>query len=285
MTYGAAPSLLTITRKELPKFISQRLKTVPLDFIGKMEQIRRDNAQGRSHLAAGVLLLISFSEGTDEPFFLLIKRSNKVAQGGDLSCPGGILNPALDRFLKFLIAMGIIPSLRGDLVNTLQSRPLAERQLISLFLANALRESWEEIRLSPYKLKFLGTLPSYSLTLFRRTIFPLVCSVEGQQAFRPNHEVDKIIRIPLSSFYRDENFGKLCFGPVVRVSDLPVEFPCLIHREKNGSEEILWGATFNIISNFLHIIADFTVPDFSQYRPIPRILGPNYLGKQGGVSS
>jgi len=78
---------------------------------------------------------------------------------------------------------------------------------ITLFLANAVRESWEEIRLSPFNIRFLGPLPSYSLHLFTRTIFPVVCLVEKKWKFHPNREVEKMVEIPLQSFYNEDNYG------------------------------------------------------------------------------
>ena len=78
--------------------------------------------------------------------------------------------------MSYLLKTGIIPTvMRGMKSNSSQSRDKETASLIHLFLTTALREAWEEIGLNPFNIKFLGALPSYSLTLFARTIFP--CSM------------------------------------------------------------------------------------------------------------
>jgi hypothetical protein len=61
------------------------------------------------------------------------------------------------------------------------------------------------------------------------------------------------------------------------VRERPKEFPCLIARDSQGNEEILWGATFYIIMNFLKIVFNLEIPKISFKRIINRTLGPEYL--------
>jgi len=56
----------------------------------------------------------------------------------------------------------------------------------------------------------------------------------------------------------------------------PWEFPCLVHRE-NGEEEILWGATFNVIQTFFRIVFNFSFPVPVASRVISKPLLSNYL--------
>jgi hypothetical protein len=56
----------------------------------------------------------------------------------------------------------------------------------------------------------------------------------------------------------------------------PWEFPCLIHEDDDG-EEILWGATFYIIMNFLRIVFDFQLPNLHSRRIRKKTLNPDYL--------
>jgi hypothetical protein len=52
--------------------------------------------------------------------------------------------------------------------------------------------------------------------------------------------------------------------------------PCLIH-EDGGEEEILWGATFEVVENFFKIVLDFDLPTANVQRIIERPLASNYL--------
>jgi 8-oxo-dGTP pyrophosphatase MutT (NUDIX family) len=275
-----APGLFT-DPTGFPARVIDKLGTRHCDFRETFRQINLDREADRHGRAAGVLLPLLYREvsprGKGQFVFQLIKRSSLVPQPGDLSFPGGMLHPLLDRLLRPLLIHGPFRILGG------KARGYALRQngpafpLITLFLTNALRESWEEIRLSPARVRFLGPLPTYSLTLFRRTIFPLVGFVENPGPPHPNREVEKIVEIPLSSFYSEEHFG--CFridGPGSTGRD-SLEYPCLIHRDSDGMEEVLWGATFHIIISFLGIVMDYRLPEWRNGPVIVRNLRPDYL--------
>ncbi|MEA3471539.1 MAG: hypothetical protein U9R24_07460, partial [Thermodesulfobacteriota bacterium] len=55
------------------------------------------------------------------------------------------------------------------------------------------------------------------------------------------------------------------------------DFPCLIHGDIDGSEEILWGATLNIILSFLKIVFNYEPPAGNENKIIKRTLKPGYL--------
>ena len=277
-----------LTNKEqFLTLVVERLGKSPIDFSEKMRFVQSSGNADKSHFAAGVLLLLQFRSNdkstisNDGEFcFQLIKRSSRVTQPGDLSCPGGLLNNYLDPILHFLITGRIVPVLQGSALNYLQMRDTDTTRLITLFLTNAAREAWEETGLRPWNLLFQGPLPTYSLLLFKRTIFPLVCFVRKEWQFHPNPEVENIVEIPLKAFFNDKNYGLYS----VETSDQskmnrsdPREFPCLIVRNKEGNEEILWGATFYIIINFLKIVLDFEMPDLHGKRIIKRKLEPEYI--------
>lgn len=274
------PELLT-DHKGFPARVVDRLGTRHCDFREISLQINLDRGTDRHRRAAGVLLPLLFREaspgGKGRFVFQLIKRSSLVPQPGDLSLPGGMLHPLLDRLMRPFLVHGPFPILMG------KAREYALRQngpafpLITLFLTNALRESWEEIGLSPARVRFLGPLPAYSLTLFRRTIFPLAGLVENAAPPRPNREVEKIVEIPLSSFYREECFGCFRIGGPGSAGRESLEYPCLIHRDSDGTQEVLWGATFHIIISFLGIVMDFRLPEWRNGPLILRSLHPDYL--------
>ena len=266
---------------------TERLGSHPSDFHPEMERIAASGKTRTPRLAAGVLLPLIFRPSPDRNdsregrfLFQLIKRSARVSQPGDLSCPGGMVHPLLDRLLSPLLLHGPLPVISGQArVHALRRDPRSLR-IMTLFLANALRESWEEIGLSPFRVRFLGPLPTHRLVRFQRTIFPLAGFIERPQTPHPNREVEKIVEIPLASFFQEGRIGCLTiFGPETAGADLsePLRYPCLIHRDPDGREEILWGATFHIIVRFLEIVMDYRLPDWLNGPVIGRRLSVAYL--------
>lgn len=274
-------------REDFLALAVEKLGRRTIDFREKIRFVHETRNDAEPHSAAGVLLLLHFrsndslsDRASGEFIFQLIKRSAKVTQPGDLSCPGGLLHPFIDPLLRPLISLGFLPILQGNALKYTQMKDRANFRAVTLFLTNAVREAWEETGLKPWNILFLGPLPSYSLILFKRTIFPLVGFVKKEWLFYPNSEVENIIEIPLTAFFDEHNYG------VYRIqssNDLRTggknsrEFPCLIIHDKQGKEEILWGATFFIIMNFLNIVLEFEMPDVHGKRVITRILGPEYL--------
>ncbi|MBN1614864.1 MAG: hypothetical protein JW950_10405 [Deltaproteobacteria bacterium] len=267
--------------------IIEGLGSTPIDYAEKLAAIKATEKTREPAQAAGVLLLLHFKEAPQTPgepsgefYFQLIKRSIRVSQAGDLSCPGGMLHPMMDPFIRLLIGAGLIPIMRGDPLAHARQRGRDTFRIMNLFLANAVRESWEELRLNPCNIAFLGPLPTYSLIMFRRTIFPLVGFVKSQWRFCPNHEVDKVVEIPLRSFYEKESYCRYVIEaatPLKEEEVSPLEVPCLVQRDDQGQEDILWGATLNIIHYFLHVVFGFTLPDLSENRIIKKIIRPDYM--------
>lgn len=267
--------------------VIEKLGPLPIDFAAQRAFIHSTQHTSEPYSAAGVLLLLYFRPvgasvriGQGEYCFQLIKRSARVSQPGDLSCPGGMLAPRLDVLLMPLIVSGIIPVLGGAAKQSARQRPSAEFDALMLFLTGAVREAWEEIRLSPFNVHFLGPLPCHSLILFRRTIFPLVGLVKNMPCYRPNHEVERIVEIPLGAFFQKENYARLqiqAVDEVRRTDQASWEFPCFVQREGDSGQDVLWGATFYIIIRFLEILFDFKLPDIRSHPVITRTLGQTYI--------
>jgi hypothetical protein len=274
--------------KRLPFLVRKKLAPCTGDFVCKWQGMRNNNnACLPSQQAAGVLLLLCRRGGcTFDPekpaawVLQLIKRSSLIAQGGDVSCPGGMLHPLIDwAFSLFFIRSGFLPCALPAVGPHRTVAPAEHKKVVSLFLTNALREAWEEVHLNPLHVSLLGSLPTYSLHLFRRTIFPLVAVARNDWTPIPNPEVDKIIEIPLTSFFREDSYGRYRIDasePLPSPDQGPWEFPCLIHEDDDG-EEILWGATFYIIMNFLGIVFDFRLPDLRARRIRNKTLNLAYL--------
>ena len=281
-------SFIINERTTLPDLVRIKLSDLPVHYARQMDVISSHNSKGKSWQPAGVLIPLCFNEeilnssGKQGGFVIqFIRRSATVAQGGDLSGPGGMLNPRMDFLLKLPLAWGMTPVLRGSSKAVLRHRGTDEFNAITLFLANALRESWEELRLNPFNVKFLGALPFQNLILFTRTIFPLVGLVEKQQSYRPNHEVDRVVEIPLSAFFDKASYATYCVNNHHRPQDREFETLCLPWRNPDGEEDILWGATLRIIMDFLRIVFNFTPPDTIAGRVITTTLPEGYMKGNG----
>ncbi|HNQ01095.1 MAG TPA: CoA pyrophosphatase [Syntrophales bacterium] len=273
--------------------IIDRLGNAPIDYEERVDFIRSRNGSADRWLAAGVILLLHHREavGSAGGFVLqLIKRSSLVPQPGDLSCPGGMLHPAADRLLRHLVASGLTPILRGRPRSLAKARGGKTLDHISLFLTNALREAWEEIRINPLNVRFLGALPSQELYVFSRVIFPVVGLVRKDWTFRPNREVERVIEIPLTALFDRERYGTLTveIESVVpfRHEVEPVRnFPCFLYTPPGGHEEVLWGATLSIVLKFLDIAFGFTLPAVNSNRVIRKFLRPDYATGNHGPPS
>jgi 8-oxo-dGTP pyrophosphatase MutT (NUDIX family) len=272
-------------KKFFAQLVMDKLATVPLDYKETNLQIDNSRQEGSAHLKAAVVLLLNFKKINDrsEYVFQLIKRSQKVSQGGDISCPGGMLHPKQDNLLSSFLKTGLLPALRGKMARRMQKADEETANLIRLFLSTALREASEEIGLNPLNSKFLGALPSHSLTMFARTIFPVVCVSRRQFAYKLNPEVEKILEIPLSFFFQSENYATLDIKTSLDYNSnlLQYQTPCLVIPDGSGNEDILWGATFSIIRDFLNIISDGSLPSSYSSRTLNKILTIKYIFPKG----
>jgi 8-oxo-dGTP pyrophosphatase MutT (NUDIX family) len=273
-------------RDSLHRHIEAKLGHTPLDYADQFSSIKETWKEHKRHLAAGVFLLLEYGEASpsakdSEPSFLLIKRSATVSQSGDISCPGGMLNPLFDSLTSHLSTTRLFPLFKGEALNYARRRDSRTFRAIRLFLANAARESWEEIGLSPFNVSFLGALPTYSLRLLRRTIFPVVGLIKRPWRYRSNAEVEKIIEIPVNAFFNPNNYGRFYFhseNSWRNDDEFPPYFPCLILKQQDDTEEILWGATFNIITNFLSVVFEQSLPMFhDNARRISKTFPTTYL--------
>jgi len=274
-----------VQSRNLMPFIIEKLGKLPIDFSEKISLIREKNkARNEAASAAGVILLLRIREqsspNNQEPALLFTKRSSRVSQAGDLSCPGGILSKKLDPILKTLLLCRLNPIIAGKARDFLRQRDGMTSKTISLLLATALRETWEEINLFPLKISFLGPLPTYAAVRYQRTIFPLVGFIKKDWSFHPNDEVERIFEIPLKTFFHPGNYRPLRlkapegFMPEINYS---LEFPCLIYRDHQDHEDILWGATFMIVMNFMHVVFDLEMPELDSKNVVYKSLNENYI--------
>ncbi len=171
--------------------------------------------------------------------------------------------PVIDKVLASFLTLSAI---RANVSGKTRIKDLfcEDNTRLRTILSTALREAWEEMRLNPFKVKYLGPLQMYHLKVFKRYIFPVAGWVSPPFKFRPNWEVEKLIYIPLKSLLDPGLYArfKLPGHPSASSSVTGIEhiFPCFVHQE-NGREEILWGATYWITMNFLKWVFNFEPPE------------------------
>jgi hypothetical protein len=213
-------------------------------------------------------------------FLILNKRSKSVRQAGDLCCPGGMVETRLDPYLARLLLLPGSPLVRWPYWSRFRGGRREEARLLSLLLATGLREGWEEMRLNPFSVQFLGPLPPQRLLLFRRIIHPTVGWVLWKQRFVPSREVDKIVRIPLSSLLKPAYYAcyRLHVPPHLekRFNRSTQDMPCFLHQD-GDRVEILWGATYKIVIHFLEVVFGFKPPELSSLPLVLGVLDERYL--------
>ncbi len=214
------------------------------------------------------------SEGV-VPSLILNKRSERVRQAGDLCYPGGSI-AALDGFLSLLLRLPFLPLAKWPYSNG-EAVSRKTRADTAVLLATGLREAWEEMRMNPLRLAFLGLLPVERLVLFNRRIHPLSVWVSPQRRYSPNWEVARIVHIPISELLNASNYAR--YRPTFSgaLLDRREEFPCFIHQGKQG-REILWGVSYRITMHFIWQVFDFAPPAAVGLPLIEGRLSTTYMG-------
>lgn len=145
-------------------------------------------------------------------------------------------------------------------------------------LGTGLREAWEEMRLNPMRVTFLGPLQVQQLIMFKRSIYPLACWVSAVDGLQPNWEVARIVLIPLRHLMQTHRYGRyrLHFAADGVETRRKKDLPCFIHQGRHG-REVLWGATFRITMDFMERVYNFKPPDLDTVQVIPGRLGRTYM--------
>jgi 8-oxo-dGTP pyrophosphatase MutT (NUDIX family) len=211
----------------------------------------------------------------DDVCLILNKRSRRVRQPGDLCCPGGSV-ARLDFQAARLLALpfatlGRWPHWRA----WRRQRPLEARWL-ALYLATALREAFEEMRLNPLRVSFLGPLPPNRLQLFRRAIYPLAAWLPRRARFRPNWEVERIVEIPLRMLLDPAGYVRYDLSETPQGSPQTVRQLPALRLQTPAGTDILWGVTFRIAMDFLKIVFGFEPPPLQGLPVVEGELAPSY---------
>jgi hypothetical protein len=234
--------------------------------------------------ASAVLFLLGLMTGdnglTPEPSLILNKRSQAVNQAGDLCCPGGGISLGVDPFLAKTMVLPGLPMWRWPFWSALRSRRPKEAEILRVLFFTSLREGFEEMRLNPFGVRFLGPLPIRRLVMFERVIFPMVGWVSKQQHFRLNWEVEKIVSIPLRKLLDPGNYVQYRLEMKDPKTDngshQVYDSPSFLYQ-RGLETEVLWGATCRITLNFLELMFGFTVPTDGSLPVLKGIMDESYL--------
>jgi hypothetical protein len=260
---------------EIEDKIIRTLAHLPLDYEEQKAFLKEERMKGVKWETAGVLVLLGkypeSGNSLDDYYFLLNKRSPNVQQPGDLCYPGGHPNHWFDLISSLFITPYLF-SLKKSLgfkLNKSLNRESSPK--IMYFLSTVLRESWEEVRLNPFKVDFLGALRCYRLEAMHRLVFPMVGIMKKKAKLKPNWEVEKILRIPLSSLFNLDKHARYRLRVKEEFKEMFdcdwIDNECYIHKEEGEPDEILWGATYKITMSFLKEAFDFELPD-EDARPV-----------------
>lgn len=235
--------------------------------------------------ASAVLFLLGFNScgngKAPEPCLILNKRSAKVRQPGDLCCPGGGAIPTLDSLLGNTLTLPGFPMAKWPPWKVLQAEKPSQAQILRSLFSTCLRESFEEMRLIPFDVKFLGPLPSQELVLFKRMMYPMAGWVRHQKRFYPNWEVDKIVTIPLKKLLDPVHYVRyqyrFTFPGTDQIVQQTSDSPCFLHQN-HREKEILWGATCKITLQFLKLVFNFTPPAVQTLPLVKADMDKTYVG-------
>ena len=233
--------------------------------------------------SAVLLLLGRCGEAAGKPgeiCLILNRRSPRVRQAGDLCCPGGSVSPRFDFCAARLLGLPAAPLGRWPHWRTWRRRRPVESRWLALYLATALREAFEEMRLNPLRVRFLGPLPHHRLVLFRRLIYPLAAWAPRQKRFKPNWEVERIMGIPLRQLLNPEHYIRyrlrMALSSEAEQPDQVREVPAFRFPSADGPA-ILWGATYRITQAFLKVVFGFSPPAMEGLPLVRGQLGKAYL--------
>lgn len=211
--------------------------------------------------------------------FLFNKRSRWVRQAGDLCFPGGGISHPFDPWVARILGGPFLPLGRWRYWKKWRKERPVEARRLALLLTTALREGTEEMRLNPLRARFLGPLPPQSLLSFQRFLYPMAVWLGRQKRFRPNREVEKIVVVPLEHLLHPEKYVRyrMRFSAPLDGEEAVQDFPGFLHEDEDG-QEVLWGVTYRIVTDFLGILFGFRPPGMEGLKVVEGTRDESYFG-------
>jgi 8-oxo-dGTP pyrophosphatase MutT (NUDIX family) len=253
--------------------IVKALADAELDYAAQKEFVRANSAKGGLWQEAAVLALVTRRGNPDEPDggwqLVFNKRSCNVPQPGDLCFPGGHPQPFVDLLTAKTLVRHLLPLKKSPGFALARQRDRTTFGLLTYFLAGALRETWEEMRLWPNRVDFLGGLPCHRMLTRSRIIYPMVGAIKKGVPLHKGREIEKVILAGFAELTNPLNYGTYRLMLTGRYKDFYgqdfVDMPCLGIKSPEG-DEVLWGATYAITLSFLKTVLGFTPPPDGPFR-------------------
>jgi 8-oxo-dGTP pyrophosphatase MutT (NUDIX family) len=216
---------------------------------------------------------------TEKEFcFVFNKRSKWVRQAGDLCFPGGGIAHHIDSLAARFLGLPFFPLGRWPYWKKWKTEREKEADRLALLFATGLRECTEEMRLNPFRARFLGPMPPQALQSFRRFLYPMVVWIKRQKRFFPNREVEKVVTIPIKDLLNPEKYVRfrMHFESYMNGEEALQDFPGFLHGEADG-HEVLWGVTFRIVMTILEVLFNFQPPEMDDLPVVEGMRDENYL--------
>jgi 8-oxo-dGTP pyrophosphatase MutT (NUDIX family) len=129
------------------------------------------------------------------------------------------------------------------------SFPGGKREMNEELFETALRETEEEVGVSPKMLKLAGKLTDIYVPPSNFEVHPFVAVTENIVEFKKQDtEVHQILEIPVSFFLSPESISKT---EIILPNQTKFEVPAFVYEEK-----VIWGATAVILSELISLIND-----------------------------
>jgi 8-oxo-dGTP pyrophosphatase MutT (NUDIX family) len=176
-------------------------------------------------------VLFSIIPYENKPYeLILIHRTDKgTRHRGEMSFPGGKLDPRLDKSLKDTV----------------------------------LRETEEEIGVSKENVKIIGCLDDFP-TMTRFVITPFIGIIhKDQKLIKDKREVQDILKIPIDFFLNKTNFREKAVD--INGKKFPVFYFNYIDTMNNKTHTV-WGATAFLISTFIERVYNYEMSDLGLKR-------------------
>jgi 8-oxo-dGTP pyrophosphatase MutT (NUDIX family) len=178
--------------------------------------------------AVNILLIPSFPNYR----IVMTSRSQKLKNHrGEMSFPGGRFDEKLDKSLK----------------------------------DTALRETQEEIGITPDQIEIIGVLDDFpTITSYIIRPFVGIVSEPNYQFVKNDAEVSDVVEIPIDFLLKEKLFDELKFSRG-EVDALVLSF---MYEEKKRKKRFnIWGASAHLISEFLKIVHDKITTSHKYRRP------------------
>ncbi|MEW5735819.1 MAG: hypothetical protein AB1921_13250 [Thermodesulfobacteriota bacterium] len=268
-------------QSDLTRHIIETLDGMDLGYDRTKAFLGQEGQKGARWQEASVLMLISRDRhcavpsgeegrtkappGTEGCCFVLNKRSETVPQPGDLCFPGGHPSFLADRVISRVILPYLLPQRKQEAYVLARRRDPVTFSAIAKFLSLSLRECWEEMRVSPAHLLFLGALPCYRMQTRNRIIYPMAALLLPEARPRTGREIARNVHLSFARAFDDSAYGTYTLALTGKFRKVwgvdSVDMPCLLVKEEEGPDEVLWGATYNILTRFLYSVFGYKPPD------------------------